>query len=124
VSDLKTPSQLEDLNFELRQNINDAYAFVEGAKTTQTFASLTYEDLLDQQIQWLTGPDTDSRPNVLHRIANIKERTLQTVEKIKSLPPEFFVRRDETDSVNTPPDGDDPYNDDEEEDDELPSLQT
>ena len=101
----------DDLNQQLRQDINDAYAFVEGSKTTQTFASLTFEDLLDAQIQRLTGPDTPQRPNPLNRIAAISARTVDAVAKIKQLPPDFFNQRDTTDSANTPTEGDDPYND-------------
>jgi hypothetical protein len=101
----------DDLNQQLRQDINDAYAFVEGSKTTQTFASLTFEDLMDAQIQRLTGPDTPQRPNPLNRIAAIATRTVDAVSKIKQLPPDFFNPRDDTDSANTPADGDDPYND-------------
>lgn len=101
----------DDLNQELRQDINDAYAFVEGSKVTQTFASLTFEDVLDQQITQLTGPDTPQRPNPLNRISAIATRTMDAVAKIKQLPPDFFNPRDNTDSANTPAAGDDPYND-------------
>lgn len=101
----------DDLNQELRQDINDAYAFVEGQKTTQTFASFTFEDALDQQITQLTGPDTPQRPNPLNRVSAIAQRTADAVAKIKSLPADFFTPRDTTDSVNTPVGGDDPYND-------------
>jgi hypothetical protein len=101
----------DDLNFELRQNINDAYAFVEGAKSNQMFSTVTFEDLMDQQISTLTGPDTESRPNPLHRIDRIQQNLQTTIDQIKKLPPEVFQLRDDTDSVNTPVDGDDPYND-------------
>jgi hypothetical protein len=105
-----TNPSADDLNQQLRTDINDAYAFVEGSKTTQTFASLTFEDVLDAQITQLTGPDTPQRPNPLNRIAAIAARTVDAVAKIKSLPPDFFVQRDDTDSANTPAAGDDPYN--------------
>jgi hypothetical protein len=98
----------DELNFELRKNINDAYAFVEGAKSTQTFATVTFEDLMDQQIERLVGKDTDARPNPLHRIDKVEQNLKSSVAKIKSLPPEAFVLRDKNDSVNTPEEGDDP----------------
>lgn len=99
--------KVDELNFELRQNINDAYAFVEGAKNTQTVATVTFEDLMDQQIERLVGKDTEARPNPLHRIEKIEQTMKATVAKIKSLPPEAFALRDKEDSVNTPPEGDD-----------------
>ena len=114
----KDGDKQDDLNFELRQNINDAYAFVEGAKNTQTVAAVTFEDLMDQQIGYLTGldasgtrTDSDSRPCPLIRIQKIEQSLKDTVAKIKALPPEAFVLRDQNDSVNTPPAGDDFYGD-------------
>jgi hypothetical protein len=106
------PKNADDLNFQLRQNINDAYAFVEGSKTTQTFAALTFEDLMDAQITTLTGPDTATRPNPLNRVTQILQNITNTVSQIKALPDDAFQARDDTDSTNTPPDGDDPYNGD------------
>lgn len=103
--------KVDELNFELRQNINDAYAFVEGAKNTQTVATVTFEDLMDQQIERLVGKDTTARPNPLHRIDKVVEQLTSTIAKIKSLPPEAFALRDTTDSVNTPPEGDDFFGD-------------
>jgi len=97
----------DELNFELRKNINDAYAFVEGSKSTQTFATVTFEDLMDQQIERLVGKDTAARPNPYHRIEKIEQAMKSTVAKIKSLPADAFVLRDKNDSVNTPPEGDD-----------------
>lgn len=105
----KEDQKVDDLHFELRQNINNAYAFVEGAKTTQTIAALTFEDLMDQQIERLVGKDSEARPNPLHRIDKVEADIKATVEKIKKLPPEAFAIRDTRDSVNTPPEGDDAY---------------
>jgi len=104
----KEDQKADDLSFELRQNINDAYAFVEGAKSTQTFATVTFEDLMDQQIERLVGKDTESRPNPLHRIDKVEQRLKSTIEQIKKVPPEAFRLRDERDAVNTPAAGDDP----------------
>ena len=102
----------DDLNQQLRQDINDAYAFVQGARTTQTFSALTFEDLMAAQIQTLTAPGTALRPNPLDRVNAIAGRTQDAVAKIKALPDTFFTPRDNTDSTNTPPEGDDPYNGD------------
>jgi hypothetical protein len=101
----------DDLNQELRQSIADAYSFVEGAKTSQTFSSLTFEDLMAQQITILTGPDTPQRPNVLNRISSVVTRAQDAITKIQQLPPDFFTQKDNTDAVNTELAGDDPYSD-------------
>lgn len=91
-----------DLSFELRKNINDAYAFVEGQKSVQTFASVTFEELMDQQIERYIGADTEARPNVLHRVQAIAQNTQQAIAKIKSLPPELFAEANPSDDVNSP----------------------
>jgi len=90
------------LEQELRQNVNDAYAFVEGQKSNQTFASLTFEDLMDQQIERLVGKDTDARPNVLHKVDRIEQKIVSAVAQIKKLPPEFFKVQTSNENANTP----------------------
>lgn len=100
--------KIDDLNFELRQNINDAYAFVESSKNTQTLATVTFEDLMDQQIERLSGKDTEARPNPLNRIKKVETQIKAIIAQIKKLPDNAFRVRDTRDSVNTPPEGDNP----------------
>lgn len=92
----------DDLQQELRQSVNEAYAFIEGQKSVQAFTALTFEDLMDQQIERLVGKDNDARPNVLHRVDKVEQKIIKSVEQIKKLPPEFFKPQEQTDSVNTP----------------------
>lgn len=89
-------------NLELRKALNDAYAFVEGQKSVQSFAALTFEDLMDQQIERISGKDTDNRPNALHRIDKIENGVIQAVAKIKSMPHDAFVEAKPGKDVNTP----------------------
>jgi len=107
----KEDQKADDLSFELRQNINNAYAFLEGAKSTQTFAMVTFEDLMDQQIERLVGKDSESRPNPYNRISKVERSLKTTIEQIKKIPPEAFKLRDARDSVNTSPEGDDFHGD-------------
>jgi hypothetical protein len=104
----KEDQKADDLSFELRQNINDAYAFVEGAKSTQTFSSLTFDDLMVQQTLDLLSKGTESRPGPIPRIDKVERQLKSTIEQIKKVPPEAFRLRDERDAVNTPAAGDDP----------------
>lgn len=94
---------LQEQNLDLRTAISDAYAAVDSAKTTQTFAALTFEDLLDQQIERISGASTQQRPNALDRITQIVNNVQSAVTKIKALPPEQFQQADDTRDVNTPP---------------------
>lgn len=93
---------LQEQNFQLRKAIGDAYAAIEAAKTTQTFAALTYEDLLDAQIERISGASTQTRPNALDRVTQIVNNVTSAVEKIKSLPPESFQESNADRDVNTP----------------------
>jgi hypothetical protein len=94
----------QELSFELRRSLNNAYAFVEGQKSAQSFAALTIEDLLDQQIESIEGKDTQARPNQLNRIMKTVNDVVAAAEKIKSMPDDAFNEHDEKLDVNTPPD--------------------
>jgi hypothetical protein len=96
-------AQLQSQNLDLRVALNDAYAAVEGAKTVQSFNALTFEDLADQQIQRISGPDTTSRPNALNSVQHVLNNLTQAVAKIKAMPPESFADQDTSRDVNTPP---------------------
>lgn len=95
-------AKLQSQNLELRTALNDAYSAVEGAKSVQSFSALTFEDLADQQIQRISGPDTLARPNELNRVQRVLNNVLQSVAKIKALPPESFAKQNAKRDVNTP----------------------
>jgi hypothetical protein len=93
----------DDLSFELRRSVNDAYAFVNGAQEVQSFAALTIEECLDQQIEQIEGKATPLRPNELDRLDSIEKNITAAVAKIKSLPDNYFAEQDATNNVNTEP---------------------
>lgn len=95
--------QQQQQNLELREALSDAYSSIEGYKAAQSFGALTFEDLADQQIARISGPDTDSRPNELNRVQRVLNNVLQAVTKIKALPPESFAKPDPSRDANTPP---------------------
>jgi hypothetical protein len=94
----------QEVSFELRRSLNNAYAFVEGQKTIQSFSALTIEDLLDQQIERIEGQDTQARPNELNRITKTVNDVVAAAEKIKSMPDDAFNEHDNQKDVNTSPD--------------------
>lgn len=89
------------LNLELRQDIGNAYASVKGSELSKSFASITYEELLDQQIERISGQSFDQRPNEMERIDKTEQRLLAAIEKVRALPPEVFRRPDPNKDVNT-----------------------
>lgn len=92
----------QEQNLELRRAINDAYAFVEGQKLVQSFSAVTFEELLDQQIERIEGASSTKRPNELDRIDKIEQDVIAAVDKIKKLPDDAFKKTPEENGVNTP----------------------
>jgi hypothetical protein len=88
---------------DYREVVANAYAYVEGQKSAQSFSALTPEDLMDRFIERISGKDTQARPNVLNRIARIKNELTATIAKVKALPDDAFRRRDDETDVNTSP---------------------
>jgi hypothetical protein len=103
----KSTQTNENLSFELRRSVANAYAFVKGRESVQSFSSFTFEDALDAQIERIEGKDSDLRPNELHRVEKIKNDIVSAAQKIKSLPSQFFNKADPSTDVNTPPEGSD-----------------
>jgi CRISPR/Cas system CSM-associated protein Csm2 small subunit len=95
-------AQQQEQNLQLREALNNAYGFIEGQRSIQTFSTVTFEELMDQQIERLVGADTDSRPNAFNRITKIKESVVKAVQKIKELPDNAFAESDPDTDVNPP----------------------
>jgi hypothetical protein len=86
---------------EFRKTLQDAFSFIEGQKITQSFSALTPEDCFDRYIERIEGKDTTARPNVLNRIAKVRNEVLASIEKIKAMPPEAFREARSDEDVNT-----------------------
>lgn len=91
----------QDQATEFRETLQGAFAFVEGQKITQSFSALTPEDCFDAFIERVEGKDTTARPNVLNRIAKVRNDVLASIEKIKVMPPEAFREARPDEDVNT-----------------------
>jgi hypothetical protein len=98
----------EELADQLRRSVANAYAFVKGQEMTESFSALTFEELLDKQIERIEGPGTDIRPNVLDRIRKVKADLIAAVVSIKSQPDDFFKQPDATKDAVTAPEPVDP----------------
>ena len=98
-------AKIADRNFEFRRILNNAYAFVQGELSNQSFSALTYEELADQQIERIDGKGTESRPTELERLNKIEQDLLKVVDAIKSSSPDDFLIPNPDLDVNTPPEG-------------------
>lgn len=92
----------QEQNLELRRAINNGYAFIEGQKLVQSFSAVTFEELLDQQVERIEGKSTTQKPNELDRIAKIEAELVAAVENIKKMPDDAFKKTPEENGVNTP----------------------
>lgn len=97
------PPLNDDLALQLRVSVSNAYAFVRGQETIDSFAATTFEDLAAAQIQRLSGKGTTTRPNYLDRIKKVEQDIVSAAEKIKQTPPEAFLAQDPNRDVNTAP---------------------
>ena len=91
----------QDQATEFRETLQNAFAFIEGQKITQSFAALTPEDCFDAFIERVSGAATTARPNVIDRIAKVKSDVLASIEKIKAMPPDAFREAQPDKDVNT-----------------------
>lgn len=88
-------------NLDIRVALNDAYAAVKGQETTLTFATITFEELLDQQIERLEGKTLSFRPNELERVAQTEQKGLTAIAQIRGMPTSEAVPPDPDKDVNT-----------------------
>lgn len=101
---MASKDKIEQVNFEVRRDLANATAFVAGQQAVYSFAALTPEELLDQQIERIEGKDTQARPNEVHRLDGIESSLLRSIQRIRDLPPEAFQDPDASTDVNTPTD--------------------
>lgn len=91
----------QERNLDVRKALNDAYAFVEGMKTSQSFSAFTVEEAHDLFTERVEGKGTVLRPNEIDRIDRTIQRIKSVVAEVKTLPPEAFQLRNSEDNVNT-----------------------
>lgn len=91
----------QEQNLELRRAVNNAYAFVEGQKLVQSFSAVTFEELMDKQIERLVGASTTAKPNEIDRINKTENELIAAVQNVKKLPDDAFKKGDDK-NVNTP----------------------
>jgi len=98
-SDKDQRAAQQDDALRLRRQFSEAYAALLGTQTARDFSRYTFEEALEQQIERIEGAGTTLRPNILNRIAKIKQNVVSAVRQTKEIPPENF-REPEEDDVN------------------------
>ena len=98
----KQEAKKQQQSLEIRRALNDAYAFIEGLKLTQSFSAVTFEELMDEQIERIEGVSKISKPNELDRINKMELDLISAVEKVKKMPNDAFKKNRDEKNVNTP----------------------
>lgn len=92
---------LQQFNINQRKALNNAYAALEGQKTSQSFAAFTFEEAMDLQIERIEGKGTRLRPNELDRVDRIEQEMTKAVAELKDVSPDQILEPDEDNDVNT-----------------------
>ena len=98
----------DDLAFQLRRSMSDAYAFARAQENTVSFSAITFEDLATEQRDRLIGKDDKtkttipSRPTALERVKSVESGLLSVLEQLQKTPSDVFLSPDPTKDVNTP----------------------
>ena len=93
----------QQANIDLRVALSDAYAAVESAAGTQSFAAYTLEDALQDQINAISGKtNNQNRPNLQDQVTAIVQNLTQAISTMATLPSNFFGTADPSLDVNTP----------------------
>jgi len=98
------PPLNDDLAFQLRRAVNNAYAFVRGRETATSFLAKTFEDLATDQVADITGVGKKNltRPSAMEKVKSIETAVVDAAAQIKLIPSGAFSTPDDETGVNTP----------------------
>lgn len=93
---------------EFRRIIGAAVGELRAAQNRASYASLSLEELIDEQILRLDDPNASpTSPSRLQRLTKVKDDLLTNIEAIRETPPEVFRSPSSSNDVNTEPDPED-----------------
>tara|TARA_Y100000310_G_C20332839_1_gene646093 strand:- start:249 stop:581 length:333 start_codon:yes stop_codon:yes gene_type:complete len=85
-----------------REITANAVSFVRSQEVNRSFASISLEELVDNQIALIEdGRPSAGRPSKLARVDRIKEDLDRNIDAIKEVDPDLFRRPDSRADVNT-----------------------
>lgn len=104
MADTPRTSAREQLR-DFRRVVADAVGELRSAEVRDTYAALSLEELVDQNIERLEGSGDPTSPSRLERVRKLRDELAAKIDAMKETPPEFFRRADVDGDVNTPPEG-------------------
>jgi hypothetical protein len=104
VTEESTPrSRAREQQREFRRIIANAVGELRSNEIRDSYAALSLEELIDQQIDRLEGTNDTLNPSRLQRIQRIRQELADNIEAMKATPPSSFRRHDPDGDVNTAP---------------------
>jgi hypothetical protein len=93
----------EDANTNIRVSVDNAYGFIKGMETTTSFYAVTFEEMVQQQMDRLTGNNLGGR-SAIERMTKIRNELTGAIQAIKSIPPDQMFSQEDNNAtcVNTP----------------------
>lgn len=90
---------------EYRRVVAAAVGELRSNEIRNSFAALSFEELIDQHIDRMTGTTDANHPSRLSRITKVRDDLAANIEGIKATPPAAFTRSSSGDNANTPVEG-------------------
>jgi hypothetical protein len=85
--------------------IGDAVGALRAGEARDTYASVSFDELVDLHVSRLNSSTDPTRLDRLAQVNKIKTRLTERIEAIKEIPPQRFRRKVKDDEVNTPVEG-------------------
>lgn len=86
---------------QFREIVANAVNLVRSQELTRSFASISIEEVVDQQIAVIEESTDAGRPSKLARVDRIKEDLDKNIDAIKMVDPDLFRKPDSRTDVNT-----------------------
>lgn len=86
---------------EFRRVVASAVGELRSQEVRNSYASVSLEELIDQQIVLLEGTADATSPSRLERIRKVKKDLTDNIEGMKASSPANFRRHDPSSDVNT-----------------------
>lgn len=99
--------EARDARQRYRVAVADAVGALRSQEINRSFASFSLEEAIDQQIEAIEGEGTETRPNLLTAVDQVKNELDAVIDAIKETNPDTFRAADPSADANTPRDEDD-----------------
>lgn len=84
---------------ETREAVAGAYAAVRGYEHTQSYATVSLDELLNSQVERIEGKKPNGRPNALERVKQTAQKLRSAVAAVAPYPPEALASGDGTNTA-------------------------